>query len=99
MCAGCGDCILHLTGGICPIARCAKSIINGPCGGSQNGKCEISPETDCAWALIIERMKKLGTLDQLDRVLPPRDWSSGHFGGPRRVVHEDLLPNEPTSRP
>jgi ferredoxin len=90
MCAGCGDCILHLTGGICPIARCAKSILNGPCGGSNNGKCEISPDTECAWALIVERMKRLGTLDQLDEVLPPRDWSAGHFGGPRRVVHEEL---------
>lgn len=92
MCAGCGDCILHLTGGICPIARCAKSMLNGPCGGSTNGKCEIGPDTDCGWALIIERMKRLGTLDQLDAVMPPRDWSTGHFGGPRRVVHEELLP-------
>ena len=91
MCAGCGNCILHLTGGICPIARCSKSMLNGPCGGSSKGKCEISPETDCGWALIIERMKRLGTLDKLAEVLPPRDWSSGHFGGPRRVVHEELL--------
>jgi ferredoxin len=92
MCAGCGDCILDRTGGICPIARCSKSILNGPCGGSKDGKCEISPDTECAWAAIIERMKRLGTLDQLDEVVPCRDWSTGHFGGPRRVVHEDLLP-------
>lgn len=91
MCAGCGDCILHLTGGICPIARCSKSIMNGPCGGSEDGKCEISPDTECGWALIVERMKRLGTLDQLDEMQPPRDWSSGHFGGPRRVVHEALV--------
>jgi len=90
MCAGCGDCILHLTGGICPIARCSKSMLNGPCGGSNDGKCEISPDTECGWALIIERMKRLGTLDQLDPVMPPRDWSTGHFGGPRRVVHGEL---------
>jgi len=91
MCAGCGDCILHLTGGICPIARCSKSMLNGPCGGSKDGKCEIGPDTECGWALIIERMRRLGTLDRLDEVLPPRDWSSGHFGGPRRVVREELV--------
>jgi ferredoxin len=94
MCAGCGDCILHLTGGICPIARCSKSILNGPCGGSTDGKCEINPDTDCGWALIVERMKRLGTLDQLDAIMPARDWSAGHFGGPRRVVHEELQPEE-----
>jgi ferredoxin len=92
MCAGCGDCILHLTGGICPIARCSKSMLNGPCGGSKNGKCELGPDTDCGWALIIDRMRRLGTLHQLNAVMPPRDWSTGHFGGPRRVVHEELLP-------
>lgn len=90
MCAGCGNCLLHLTGGICPVARCSKSILNGPCGGSNNGKCEISPEVDCGWQLIIERMKKLGTLDRLSQVVPPRDWSSSPHGGPRRVVREDL---------
>jgi len=90
MCAGCGNCLLHLTGGICPVARCSKSILNGPCGGSNNGKCEISPEVDCGWQLIIERMKKLGTLDRLSQIVPPRDWSSSPHGGPRRVVREDL---------
>jgi ferredoxin len=90
MCAGCGECILHLTGGICPVARCAKSILNGPCGGSNQGKCEISPDVDCAWALIIERMRKLGTLERLAEVTPARDWSHSAHGGPRRVVREDL---------
>jgi ferredoxin len=90
MCAGCGNCLLHLTGGICPVARCSKSILNGPCGGSNDGKCEISPEVDCGWELIIERMKKLGTLDSLTEVVPPRDWSSSPHGGPRRVLREDL---------
>lgn len=90
MCAGCGNCLLHLTGGICPVARCSKSILNGPCGGSNNGKCEISPEVDCGWQLIIERMQKLGTLGRLSQVVPPRDWSSSPHGGPRRVVREDL---------
>ncbi|UCC68988.1 MAG: methylenetetrahydrofolate reductase C-terminal domain-containing protein [Armatimonadota bacterium] len=90
MCAGCGNCVLHLTGGICPVARCSKSILNGPCGGSNNGKCEISPDVDCGWELIIERMKKLGTLERLVEITPPRDWSSSPHGGPRRVVREDL---------
>jgi ferredoxin len=92
MCAGCGNCILHLTGGICPVARCSKSILNGPCGGSKEGKCEISPDVDCAWHLIVERMKKIGTLDRLGEIVPPRDWSTSHHGGPRRVIHEKILP-------
>jgi hypothetical protein len=90
MCAGCGNCMLHLTGGICPVARCSKSILNGPCGGSNDGKCEISPDVDCGWELIIERMKRLGTLDRLTEIVPARDWSSSPHGGPRRVVREDL---------
>ena len=92
MCAGCGECTLHLTGGICPIARCAKSILNGPCGGTNEGKCEISEDTDCAWALIIERMKALGTLEQLYEFTPSRDWSTGHYGGPRKYVHGEPVP-------
>ena len=92
-CAGCGDCILHLTGGICPVARCAKSILNGPCGGTKDGKCEVSrPErvVDCAWALIVERAKRLGTLESLTGVVPPQDWSTARDGGPRRRVRADL---------
>jgi ferredoxin len=92
MCAGCGNCILHLTGGICPIARCSKSILNGPCGGSKDGKCEISPDVDCGWNLIVQRMKKLGTLHRLEEIIPPRDWSTSHHGGPRRVIHEEMVP-------
>jgi hypothetical protein len=92
MCAGCGNCILHLTGGICPIARCSKSILNGPCGGSQDGKCEIDPEVECGWALIVERMKKLGTLDRLAEILPPRDWSTSRHGGPRKMMRPDVAP-------
>lgn len=91
MCAGCGNCILQLTGGICPIARCSKSILNGPCGGSKDGKCEISPDVDCGWNLIVERMKKIGTLEHLGELIPPRDWSTSRHGGPRRVVHEELV--------
>ncbi|UCE35211.1 MAG: methylenetetrahydrofolate reductase C-terminal domain-containing protein, partial [Deltaproteobacteria bacterium] len=64
-CLGCGDCVLERTGGICPIARCAKSLLNGPCGGSSGGKCEINPDTDCAWHLIIERLEVMGELDRI----------------------------------
>jgi hypothetical protein len=92
MCAGCGNCILYLTGGICPIARCSKSILNGPCGGSKDGKCEISPDVDCAWSLIVERMKKIGTLHRLEEILPARDWSTSRHGGPRRIIHEEAAP-------
>ena len=74
-CAACGDCMLALTGGICPVARCAKSLLNGPCGGSQYGKCEIDPEKDCAWELIIKRLEKLGRLSTLEEIQPPRDFA------------------------
>jgi len=73
-CAGCGDCILALTGGICPVARCAKGLLNGPCGGSENGKCEVDPERDCAWALIYEQLKKKGELQFLEEIRPPKDY-------------------------
>jgi ferredoxin len=92
-CAGCGQCILDITGGICPVARCAKSILNGPCGGTNDGMCEVStPENEvpCVWALIVERCKKLGTLERLREVLAPKDWSTDSDGGPRRRVREDL---------
>ena len=94
MCMGCGECILHLTGGICPIARCTKSLMNGPCGGTKDGKCEINPETDCGWVLIVNRMKELGMLDRLSEINPPRDWASSHHGGPRRVKKDLSLPAE-----
>ncbi len=93
-CAGCGKCILHLTGGICPVARCSKSILNGPCGGTDKGKCEISSEenpVDCAWAMIIDRAKMLGTFDTLKEVIAPKDWSAARDGGPRKKVREDLM--------
>jgi len=87
-CAACGNCILYLTGGICPIARCAKSLLNGPCGGSQNGRCEISADTPCAWHLIIERLTALGQLDKLEEIAPVKDWSTSSAGGPRKIVRE-----------
>ncbi len=96
MCIGCGNCIVHLTGGICPIARCSKSLLNGPCGGTKDGKCEIDEDLDCCWALIVERMRSLGRLEDLGTIIPPNDWSTSRHGGPRRVVHEEVaaIPGE-----
>jgi ferredoxin len=89
-CQGCGTCILDQTGGICPIARCAKSLLNGPCGGSTNGKCEVDRETDCAWQLIIDRLKELGQLDRYEEIIPIKDWTTARDGGPRKRIREDL---------
>ncbi len=89
-CAACGSCILGLTGGICPIARCAKQLLNGPCGGSQDGVCEVNAETPCAWQLIYDRLKAHDRLDLLMEIQPPKDWSTSRDGGPRRITREDL---------
>ena len=89
-CQACGNCLLDRTGGICPIARCSKSLLNGPCGGSQNGKCEIDPEIDCAWQLIYDRLEALNRLDWLLEIEPVKDWSTSRDGGPRHIVREDL---------
>lgn len=89
-CAGCGDCILDKTGGLCPIARCAKQLLNGPCGGSTDGKCEISKDVDCVWQLIIDRLTRLDRLDALEEIFPAKDWSPAGHGGPRKMVREDL---------
>jgi len=89
-CQACGQCILGQTAGICPISRCAKRLLNGPCGGSTNGKCEINKEIDCAWQLIIDRLKELGRLEDYDVLIPIKDWSTERAGGPRKVVREDL---------
>ena len=89
-CAACGNCILAETGGICPIGRCAKNLLNGPCGGSQRGKCEVSPDVDCAWQLIHDRLIALGMEDRLEVIQPPKDWRTSFSGGPRKIVREDL---------
>jgi hypothetical protein len=89
-CQACGDCILDLTGGVCPVARCAKSLMNGPCGGSQNGKCEVNPETPCAWQLIYDRLAKLGQLERMMEIMPAKDWSTSRDGGLRKIIREDL---------
>lgn len=82
-CRGCGDCVLSYTGGICPVSRCAKSLFNGPCGGSQNGSCEVEPGLPCAWALIFYRLKKQNKLHLLQATMGPRDWQPAGNRGPR----------------
>ena len=89
-CQACGECVLGLTFGICPIARCSKQLLNGPCGGSQDGVCEVNPETPCAWQLIWERAVAMGQVERLMEVQQPKDWSRGRDGGPRKIVREDL---------
>jgi len=89
-CQACGNCVLGQTGGICPIARCAKRVMNGPCGGSTKGKCEISKDVDCAWQLIVDRLKLLGRMDDYETLTPIKDWSTDRAGGPRKLVREDL---------
>ena len=90
-CAGCGDCVLEWTGGLCPIARCAKRLLNGPCGGSTDGKCEVDKdkETDCVWQLIYDRLKKLGKLDNLSVVREPKDWQTSTNAGQRKIKFEE----------
>ena len=89
-CQGCGDCLLGITGGICPIARCSKRLLNGPCGGSSGGKCEISPEVDCAWQLIWDRLKALGLEERYEDIIAAKDWRTSRDGGPRKIIREDL---------
>jgi len=72
-CSLCGECIVEFTGGLCPITLCAKSLLNGPCGGAENGKCEVDKNRDCGWVLIYERLKKLGRLDLLRRYSEPKN--------------------------
>ena len=89
-CAACGDCILGLTGGICPIARCSKTLLNGPCGGSEAGHCEIDPDIPCAWQLIFDRLTSMGKQDALLDLQMPKNWQVSRDGGPRKIVREDL---------
>jgi len=89
-CAACGDCVLGLTGGICPIARCSKSLLNGPCGGSIDGHCEVNAEIPCGWQLIYDRLSSMGKLEALMDIQPPKNWRTARDGGPRKIVREDL---------
>lgn len=81
-CLECGDCVLEFTGGLCPIARCSKHLLNGPCGGSQGGKCEVDPGIPCVWQQIVDHLTKLGRLDKLERFVTPKNWSVSLTSGP-----------------
>jgi ferredoxin len=94
-CAGCGKCILASTGGVCPIARCSKRMLNGPCGGSEGGMCEISKEVPCGWHLIYDRLVTLGEVDRFTKPVDPKDWRSSRDGGPRTIIRDDLRKAEP----
>ena len=88
-CQGCGECILFSTGGICPITRCAKRLLNGPCGGSRDGRCEINRNVECAWQLIVDRLEKLDRLEDYERIIPPKDWSQDRGYGPRSLCYNE----------
>jgi len=74
-CNMCGECLLDLFGGLCPVSRCPKSMLNGPCGGAKEGKCEINPDLDCVWDQIYNRLKQSGKLHLLEEIQKPKDWS------------------------
>lgn len=93
-CHGCGDCVLALTGGICPVARCSKSLVNGPCGGTNDGKCEVSSEMDCGWYLIYKRLAEKGKLDELRKIRPPKDWRKDRGAGVRRMILKEMVEEE-----
>jgi ferredoxin len=88
-CLGCGDCMLAQFGGICPVTRCAKRMLNGPCGGSTETHCEVDADRPCAWQLIYTRLKNIHELDRLDDIVPPKDWSASWHGGARKVVRKE----------
>jgi ferredoxin len=88
-CAACGACVLHEYGGICPVTRCAKHMLNGPCGGSREDRCEVRPDRQCAWQLIYQRLKAIGQLDRLKQIALPKNWNSSLNGGPRVLIRED----------
>jgi hypothetical protein len=90
-CAGCGTCVVHYFGGLCPIARCSKSLLNGPCGGSSHGKCEISNEVECIWDTIVNKMTEQGRLNELLEFRPPKSWTTARDGGPRKMIREELV--------
>lgn len=88
-CAACGQCVLHLFGGICPVTRCAKHMLNGPCGGSREDRCEVNPDKQCAWQLIYKRLKEIGQLEKLRKIQPPKNWNRSQAGGYRKIIRED----------
>jgi ferredoxin len=90
-CAGCGTCAIHKFGGLCPIARCAKSLMNGPCGGSSQGVCEMNKDTECIWDTIVKKKMEAGRLEDLIGVKPIKSWKTARDGGPRKSIREELV--------
>ena len=75
-CKQCGECFLNLTGGICPLTACSKSLVNGQCGGAKNGKCEVDPNMECGWERIYQKLKKIGRLDALKCPVQIRNYAT-----------------------
>ena len=90
-CAGCGTCIIHHFDGLCPIARCSKSLQHGPCGGSARGVCEISKDVVCIWDTIVRKKMEQGRLDDLRKYWAAKDWRTARDGGPRKSIREELV--------
>jgi len=88
-CVACGKCVLHEFGGICPVTRCAKHMLNGPCSGSREDRCELRPDRPCAWQLIYQRLKSIGELDRLNQMKAPKNWNFSLHGGSRMIIRED----------
>jgi len=94
-CRACGECILNETAGICPIARCAKSLLNGPCGGQAKGKCEAGGgKKDCAWILIYNRLKDKNRLDLFTKFRPPKDYRISEHPREISIIEEETEANK-----
>ncbi|HIE26369.1 TPA: 5,10-methylenetetrahydrofolate reductase [Candidatus Poribacteria bacterium] len=89
-CSLCGECVIEYTGGLCPLTLCTKGLLNGPCGGAQNGKCEVDKERDCGWQLIYERLKTIGRLESLREYHEPKDYSK--WSKPRSLSLKNAKP-------
>ena len=86
VCAQCGQCILGETAAICPVTRCHKGLLNGPCGGTNDGKCEVDKEKDCAWTLIYRRLEEQGRLDLMRKCQPPKNYQAVLKPGITRIA-------------
>lgn len=83
-CSMCGECVLDVTGGICPVTLCAKGLLNGPCGGMNKGKCEVDKERDCVWVLIYRELEKRKKLEAMKEIQPPKDYKK--TTKPRKLI-------------
>ncbi|MCI4625716.1 MAG: methylenetetrahydrofolate reductase C-terminal domain-containing protein [Candidatus Magnetoovum sp. WYHC-5] len=95
-CSMCGECVIDQTGGICPVTNCPKGLLNGPCGGMKDGKCEVSAEINCAWVRIYERQKNIGELSQMEEIIPAKDWSKKQ--GPHSYVAKETKKDKETKK-